>query len=106
MLEGRAVGESIRAGYWRPTFTGREPETRPARLGNVGRLGGGRIHPGGVLETHVHTGESLKRDLQDLAMLEGRAVGEYIRAVLETHTYGAKAKLLSFRPQDQAQTAP
>ena len=55
---------------------------------------------------HVHTGESLKRDLQDLAMLEGRAVGEYIRAVLEAHIYGARAKLLPFRPQDQAQTAP
>ena len=55
---------------------------------------------------HVHTGESLKRDLQDLAMLEGRAVGEDIRAALENHTYGAKEKLLSFQPQDQAQTAP
>ena len=55
---------------------------------------------------HVHTGESLKRDLQDLAMLESRAVGEYIRAALETHVYEAKAKLLPFRPQDQAQTAP
>ena len=55
---------------------------------------------------HVHTGETLKRDLQDLAMLEGRAVGEYIRAALETHVYGAKARLLSFRLQDQAQTAP
>lgn len=55
---------------------------------------------------HVHTGETLKRDLQDLAMLEGRAVGEYIRAVLEAHVYGAKTKLLPFRPQDQAQTAP
>ena len=55
---------------------------------------------------HVHTGETLKRDLQDLAMLEGRAVGEYIRAALETYVYGAKAKLLAFRPQDQAQTAP
>ena len=54
---------------------------------------------------HVHTGESLKRDLQDLAMLEGRAVGEYIRAALETHVYGAKAKLLPFRPQDQALSA-
>lgn len=32
--------------------------------------------------------------------------GEYIRTALETHTYGAKAKLLPFRPQDQAQTAP
>ena len=55
---------------------------------------------------HVHTGETLKPDLQDLAMLEGRAVGEYIRAALETHTYGAKAKLLAFRLQDQAQTEP
>ena len=55
---------------------------------------------------HVHTGESLKRDLQDLAMLEGRAVGEYIRAALETHVYGVKAKLLPFRPQDQAHSAP
>lgn len=36
---------------------------------------------------HVHTGESLKRDLQDLAMQEERAVGEYIRWVLEQHVY-------------------
>ena len=40
------MGESIRVGYWRPTFTGREHETQPARLGNVGRPSGGRIHPG------------------------------------------------------------
>jgi hypothetical protein len=55
---------------------------------------------------HVHTGESLKRDLQDLAMLEGRAVGEYIRAALEAHVYGAKAKLLPFVPQDQTRSVP
>jgi hypothetical protein len=42
------------------------------------------------LETcNVHMSESLKHDLQDLAMLEGRAVGEYIRAVLELHVWGA-----------------
>ena len=41
---------------------------------------------------HVHTGETLKRDLQDLAMLEGRAVGEYIRHTLELHVYGAKRR--------------
>ena len=44
---------------------------------------------------HVHTGESLKRDLQDLAMLEGRAVGEDIREALAYHLsvphHGAKA---------------
>ena len=55
---------------------------------------------------HVHTGGTLKRDLQDLAMLEGRAVGEYIRATLENHVYGAKTKLLPFQPQDQARSAP
>ncbi|RUQ28523.1 MAG: hypothetical protein EKK68_14560 [Candidatus Competibacteraceae bacterium] len=55
---------------------------------------------------HVHTGESLKRDLQDLAMLEGRAVGEYIRATLEAHVYGAKTKLLPFSAKDQACSAP
>lgn len=51
---------------------------------------------------HVHTGESLKRDLQDLAMLEGRAVGEYIRVVLEQHVYGARDKLSVFDPPSKA----
>jgi hypothetical protein len=50
---------------------------------------------------HVHTGETLKRDLQDLAMLEGRTVGEYIRDILELYVYGARAKLLSSPPTDQ-----
>ncbi len=57
-----------------------------------------------IEDIHLHTGESLKRDLQDLAMLEGRAVGEYIRAVPETHVYGHAAKLLSPTQQDQARS--
>ena len=53
---------------------------------------------------HVHTGESLKRDLQDLSMHEGRAVGESIRAVLEGHVWGAGRKLLAPELKDQART--
>lgn len=52
---------------------------------------------------HVHTGESLKRDLQDLAIVENRPVGEFIRAVLEHYVYGAKAKLHLINPSEQAQ---
>lgn len=52
---------------------------------------------------HIHTGESLKRDLQDLAMIENRTVGELIRTVLEQYAYGATAKLRAFNPADQAQ---
>ena len=51
---------------------------------------------------NVHRSESLKRDLQDLAMHEGRAVGESIRAVLELHVWGAGRKLLSPELKDQA----
>jgi len=51
---------------------------------------------------HVHTGESLKRDLQDLAMHQDRTVGELIRTVLEQYAYGATAKLRPFNPVDQA----
>lgn len=51
---------------------------------------------------HVHTGESLKHDLQDLAMVENRTVGELIRTVLEQYAYGATAKLRSFNSIDQA----
>ena len=55
------------------------------------------------LETgNVHRSETLKRDLQDLSMHEGRAVGEYIRAVLELHVWGAGRKLLPFERKDQA----
>ena len=53
-------------------------------------------------EIHLHLGESLKRDLQDLAMHDNRAVSEYARAVLEHHVYGAKGMLLSPNPSDQA----
>lgn len=53
-------------------------------------------------DAHIHMGETLKRDLQDLAMLQNRAVGEYIRAVLEAHVYGAKGMLLLPTPTDQA----
>ena len=51
---------------------------------------------------HVHTGETLKRDLQDIAMQQDRSVGELIRAVLEQYAYGAVAKLRPFNPIDQA----
>lgn len=57
------------------------------------------------LETcNVHMSESLKHDLQDLAMLEGRAVGEYIRAVLELHVWGAGRKLLQYEQKDQVRS--
>ncbi len=51
---------------------------------------------------HVHTGETLKRDLQDLAMQQDRTVGELIRVVLEYHVYGAKTRLNPFSAADQA----
>ena len=60
------------------------------------------MHREKCLETcNVHMSESLKRDLQDLAMQEGRAVGEYIRAVLELHVWGAGRKLLLSEHKDQ-----
>lgn len=55
---------------------------------------------------HVHTGETLKRDLQDLAMLEGRAVGEYIRTTLEVHVYGVKDRLNQINAEQQDRGAP
>lgn len=51
---------------------------------------------------NIHTGETLKRDLQDLAMHEDRTVGEYIRSVLEQHVYGHKSKLLSSSAEHQS----
>jgi len=51
---------------------------------------------------HIHTGESLKRDLQDLAMVENRTVGELIRVILEHYVYGAKARMNIFNLQEQA----
>lgn len=60
-------------------------------------------HPEKCLEEiHLHLGESLKRDLQDLAMSDNRAVGEYLRAVLELHVYGHKARLLQHEEERQA----
>ena len=53
-------------------------------------------------DAHLHRGETLKRDVQDLAMRHDRSFGEYIRAVLEQHVYGAKEMLLSPNPSDQA----
>ena len=53
-------------------------------------------------EAHIHMGETLKRDLQDLAMLKNRAFGESIRVVLEEHVYGAKEMLLSPTLNDQS----
>lgn len=41
----------------------------------------------------VHLGESLKRDLQDLAMADDRKVSDYIRMVLEYHVYGAQRRI-------------
>ena len=38
----------------------------------------------------VHMPETLKRELQDLAMMDDRTVGEYARRVLELHVYGAR----------------
>ncbi len=51
---------------------------------------------------HIHTGESLKRDFQDLAMQKNRTVGELIRVVLEQCAYGSTANLRFFNPIDQA----
>ena len=51
---------------------------------------------------NIHTGESLKRDLQDIAMTQDCMVGELIRVVLEQCAYGATAKLRFFNPIDQA----
>ncbi|HRX70979.1 MAG: hypothetical protein KDJ22_02430 [Candidatus Competibacteraceae bacterium] len=53
---------------------------------------------------HIHTGESLKRDLQDLAMLESRAVGEYARAVLDLHVYGARSRLERLDAEEKARS--
>jgi hypothetical protein len=55
---------------------------------------------------HIHTGETLKHDLQDLAMLESRAVGEYARAVLEMHVYGAKCRLERISTEEKARSVP
>lgn len=41
----------------------------------------------------VHLGESLKRDLQDLAMADDRRVSDYIRIILEYHVYGAQRRI-------------
>ncbi len=43
----------------------------------------------------VHLGESLKRDIQDLAMADDRRVSDYIRIVLEYHCYGAQRRIQS-----------
>lgn len=40
-------------------------------------------------DVKLHMPESLYDDLTQLARLDRRAVGEYIRVVLERHTYGA-----------------
>ena len=51
---------------------------------------------------HVHVGETLKRDLQDLALLENRAVGELIRCILEDRLYGAIARIRDSNPNNEA----
>lgn len=50
----------------------------------------------------LHLPDTLKRDLQDLAMQEDRPVSEYIRVILVQHVYGAKAKLSQSTTADQA----
>lgn len=50
----------------------------------------------------LHLPETLKRDLQDLAMQEDRPVSEYIRVALVQHVYGAKTKLSKPTAADQA----
>ena len=40
-------------------------------------------------DVKLHMPESLYDDLTQLARLDRRAVGEYIRVVLEHHAYGA-----------------
>ena len=44
-------------------------------------------------EIKVHLGESLKRDIQDLAMADDRRVSDYIRIILEYHVYGAQRRI-------------
>lgn len=51
---------------------------------------------------HVHVGETLKRDLQDLALLENRAVGELIRCILEDRLYGAISRIRDGNPNNEA----
>lgn len=50
---------------------------------------------------HVPPG-GLKRDLQVLAVLESRSVGESIRSTLELHVYGAKGRLNRITTEQQA----
>ena len=50
----------------------------------------------------LHLPETLKRDLQDLAMQEDRPVSEYIRVVLAQHVYGAKTKLPTTSAEEKA----
>lgn len=46
-----------------------------------------------IAEVTVRLEESLKRDLQDLAMHQDRTLSEVIRVVLEDHLYGLKRRL-------------
>lgn len=41
----------------------------------------------------IHLSESLKRDLKVLAAIQGKELSEYVRDVLETHTYGVVSKI-------------
>ncbi len=43
-----------------------------------------------IAEVTVRLSDTLKRDLQDLAMLEDRKLSDMIRVLLETSLYGLK----------------
>lgn len=49
------------------------------------------VHEKALETITLHLPETLKRDLQDLALAEDRAVGEWIRHYLATLIYGMKA---------------
>ena len=45
-----------------------------------------------IAEVTVRLTDTLKRDLQDLAMLDDRSLSDMIRTLLETSVYGLKHK--------------
>jgi predicted transcriptional regulator len=45
-----------------------------------------------IAEVTVRLSDTLKRDLQDLAMMEDRKLSDMIRVILETSLYGLKHK--------------
>ena len=48
-----------------------------------------RAHAKCDLDVKLHLPEALYEDLAQLARADSRAVGEYLRVVLERHAYGA-----------------